>query len=339
MTLTHNKTPYIADTFPVQDREGNPVALTVVKATFRFGADGEVALADEQVPICLADEYRGEVTASSLCYASDLALEKTGTDIVLNGKAYAPGGRPVTRLGVRLAVGRVSKTLSVRGDRFWQVGMGLISASRACPFITMPLVYERAFGGEDRFHNNEKKWGVCRKNPVGTGFRLSRKKKAIDGLTLPNIEDPRRPMKRWNDKPEPAGFGFVAPAWEPRAGRCGTFDAAWERHRRPLLPEDFDPRFYNAAPEDLIARPFLDGNEKVVLKNLHPEAELVRFSLPRLHLVTAYIFEHQTWKPQPVFDTLIIEPDENRLIMVFRSSYAGPEPLTRLKQVHVYENA
>jgi hypothetical protein len=227
----------------------------------------------------------------------------------------------------------------VHGDRFWQVSMGLISPSRTVPFVKMPLVYERAFGGEDRFHDNEKKWGVCHQNPVGTGFRLNRKKTALGGLKLPNIEDPRRPMKRWRDKPKPAGFGFIAPFWEPRASRCGTFDAAWENGRRPLLPEDFDPDFYNAAPPDQIARPFLTGLETVFLKNLHPSAERVSFKLPSLSLVNAYIFEHQTYKPKPVFDTLIIEPDENRLIMVFRSCYAGPENLSHLKQVHVYENA
>lgn len=339
MTLSHNTTPYHVETYPVQDKDGNPMALTVTKATYTFSLSGEVGIADEQVPITLGDEYRGDVKTTSIRYASDLVPEKRGTDIALNGHAHAPQGKPVKKLQVGLAVGNVSKTMTVWGDRFWQFSMGMVSKSRSFPFVKMPLVYERAFGGEDRFHDNEKKWGVCNENPVGTGFRLNRNKEALDGLKLPNIEDPKQLMVRWNDKPKPSGFGFIAPYWAPRVSQCGTFDEAWDKGRRPLLPKDFDLGFYNAATPDLISKPFLKGIETVFLKNLHPAAERLSFKLPNISLVNAYIFEHQTYKPKPVLDTLIIEPDENRFILVFRSHYSGPEKLSHLKQVHVYEKA
>ena len=39
----------------------------------------------------------------------------------------------------------------------------------------MPLLYERAFGGEDKTHQNNKKHGKYESNPIGTGFRLNKK--------------------------------------------------------------------------------------------------------------------------------------------------------------------
>lgn len=338
MLSTNNPTPYISETYPAQDKDGKPLAVTVIKATFGFSAKGEVGVAGKQVGLWMGDEYVGAAGVSSVRYGSDLSPEKTGTDIVLNGHAYAPMNRPVPRLQAGLKVGRVSKAVTVTGDRFWQVSMGMVSATKPVPFVKMPLSYERAFGGEDRFHDSEKKWQVCKENPVGTGFRVRRKKEAIDGLKLPNIEHPKALMRKWNDQPPPTGFGFVAPFWEPRASLCGTYSKAWENERRPLLPMDFDPKFYNAAHPDLIVQPFLSGNETVHLSHVHPDEEKITFKLPGIQPMCSYIFEHQTFRRKPVLDTLVIEPDEHRFIMVFRCSYNGKEKLSDMKQVNVYED-
>ena len=41
----------------------------------------------------------------------DYALEKPYCDVLLNGAAYAPGGRPVERIAVGLQVGRVAQVV------------------------------------------------------------------------------------------------------------------------------------------------------------------------------------------------------------------------------------
>ncbi len=68
-----------------------------------------------------------------------------------------------------------------------------------------------------------------------------------DGVSLPNLEDPADPLLRWGQIAAPAGFGFVSPDWEPRASLGGSYDETWRRERMPLLPGDFDRRFFNAA--------------------------------------------------------------------------------------------
>ena len=337
-----NKTPYTTHTFPVREPGGKTTVVTVVKATYAFTTDGHVSLAKHQAPLCMGDEYTGTPGRSSLRYGSDMVPVKTGTDILLNGHVYAPMNRPVERLQAGLKVGRMATSVTVWGDRFWEFEMGLATAGKPEPFVQMPLCYERAFGGEDPFFNESAKKGSFPENPVGTGFRITRSKEALDGLKLPNLEQPRKPIKRWIDKPAPAGFGAIAPYWEPRASMCGTYDDNWYQERRPFLPEDFNPDFYNVAPKNLVARPYLKGGEKVQLIHLHPETKKIVFYLPENRLICSFIAKTViagtvAVNQKPVLDTLIIEPDERRFILVFRCSYAGWDVFSPDKKVVVHE--
>lgn len=65
---------------------------------------------------------------------------------------------------------------------------------------------------------------------------------------------------------------------------AGTYDEAWRANRHPLLPEDFDSRFWQCAPEDQIARPFLRGDEAYTLTHLHPDYPRAHGRLPGLGL-------------------------------------------------------
>jgi hypothetical protein len=47
-----------------------------------------------------------------------------------NGSAYAPNGKPATKVKVSLKVGSLSKSFHVVGNRFWKKGSLSISASR-----------------------------------------------------------------------------------------------------------------------------------------------------------------------------------------------------------------
>jgi hypothetical protein len=58
-----------------------------------------------------------------------------------------------------------------------------------------------------------------------------------------------------------AGFGFISPHWQPRAGLAGTYDASWQASRAPLLPVDFDRRHLNAVSPGLVAPGYLRGGE------------------------------------------------------------------------------
>src|SRR5690606_33596378 len=138
---------------PGADRR--PCLGVVLKATFRLpeGVGGIAELAEEQLPLVAEDEhYDGDATGS-VRLERDLVPFKPRADIVLVGSAHVPGGRAATELDVGLRVGRVQHVARVIGDRRWLFPSRAVlvpTMSRPEPFTTMPLVYERAFGGTDR---------------------------------------------------------------------------------------------------------------------------------------------------------------------------------------------
>jgi hypothetical protein len=113
----------------------------------------------------------------------------------------------------------------------------------------------------------------------------------------------------------------VSPHWHPRAALAGTYDEAWSKTRSPLLPKDFDRRHLNAASAGLVAPGYLKGNEQVTVVGAAPEGRL-SFALPGLLPPTVQV-ALTAGDPQAVtmaFDTLIIEPDEKRVQMLWRGN-------------------
>ena len=317
------------------NQHGAEMLSVAVKGAFAIPGRGQGArLADDQIPPLATDVYTGEPGKSSLKYPADLVLGKPGTDVILIGTARSPGSRPVTRLEASVRVGPVSKQISVTGDRCWEegpLGIGL-HMTRPVKFQEMPLVYERAFGGMDRTHPDEKRHGGDMRNPAGLGFRLN--KHAAAGAPLPNLEDPGHPMTSWKDRPPVAGFGPIDGAWEPRLRFAGTYDDNWQKSQAPLLPPDFDPRYFNVAPEGLVADGYLRGGESVDLVNVS-ERGRISFHLPgvgvdlALHLGgTSQLQKADLW-------TIILEPDEHRFCMVWGSSFSIGKHPARASYVEV----
>jgi hypothetical protein len=245
-------------------------------------------------------------------------LGKVGTDVVLTGHAYAQRyGDPY--VDVSLSVGRLKKTVRVFGDRWWERSLGIYRASKAIPFRRIPLVYERAFGGVDRSHSDQKRHEWEMRNPVGVGFRAKRSKLPLKGARLPNIEDPNDLISRPRDRPEPAGFGFIAPSWKPRTEYQGTYDANWQRKRMPLLPEDFDDRFNNAASHDLIADGYFVGGELVQVRNATPSGVL-RFRIPCIMLESSLLIDAEICRIDMQLDTVVIDTDLSRFILTWRGT-------------------
>ena len=314
MWQVDNRTPFAAERGWVRDRNGAEVWLVAVKCTFDIQPDGSTVVSDDQPPVLRVPEYNGEPGKSSLRVEADLNLTKTTTDVIVVGHAYAPHGRPVAQMDVGLRVGPLQKVLRVSGDRTW----GVVGTSSPQKFLKMPLVYERAFGGVDhKSEQPERDWEW--RNPVGTGFAVSRGN--LRGVAVPNFEYPSELVASWNDRPRPAGFGPIGPHWQPRAGFAGTYDEAWTKERQPLLPADFDDRFFQCAPLDQQSPSFLRGGEPVVLYRLTPEGEL-RFALPKIFLGFETRFSdgsRETHKERRLH-TIIIEGDVPRVSLVWHTA-------------------
>ncbi|HYV48318.1 MAG TPA: DUF2169 domain-containing protein [Myxococcaceae bacterium] len=312
-----NRTPYQAMLFPALTREGDELCLVIVKGTFTFGA-GRAAVepAGEQVPVMAADVPYGDPATSSAKYEADTSPPKPGTDVVLVGQAHSD--KAVTELDVGLSVGPVRQVLRVFGDRVWYQGPLGWTPTAPKPFRSMPLTYERAFGGQDAVVADKAK--AEPRNPVGTGFVGAGGKDRIEHLPLPNLEDPANLIGSPSDRPAPVGMGFVGRHWAPRSAFVGTYDEQWREERAPLLPLDFDERFYNGAPEALVARPHLRGGEPVRLLGCSPEARVVDFRLPAVKLQVEAVIRGATRTAAPVLDTVVIEPDERRVALTWRAA-------------------
>jgi hypothetical protein len=314
MWLVDNRTPFAADRAWVRDRDGAEVWLVAVKATFDIGPDGALSLSDDQPPVLRLPAFHGEPGKSSIRHEADLVLCKRTTDVLVVGHAYAPHGRAVTDLDVGFRVGPVQKILKVFGDRSW----GALGPGAAEPFVKMPLVYERAFGGVDTNSDQpERDWDW--RNPVGCGFAVQ--KAHLRDVPVPNVEFPDQLVRAWDDRPAPAGFGAIASHWQPRASYAGTYDERWMKDRQPLLPDDFDERFYQCAPKDQQAPAFLVGGEPVACFNLSPVGDL-RFMLPRLHLGfdTRFFDGSREIHKLRKLHTVILEPDFPRVSLVWHSA-------------------
>jgi hypothetical protein len=312
-----NRTLFVASLLPAMEVDGGDAVQVIIKGTWALLAGGRLERAGKQIPLVLADEYYGEPAVSSLRCASDLAPEKRGTDIVLSGSAHAPDG-DTTEVDVTLEAGPLRKTVRVFGDRRWSKSLFSASFSKPKPFDKMPLKYELAFGGTDQTHKKESQWAFEPRNPVGQGLIANPSRDDFGEVPLPNLEDPSALMTRPQDRPTPTGFGFIAPNWEPRKKYAGTYDDVWLNSRCPLLPTDFDPRFYNAAHPDLINKEFFKGGEPVRVINASKNGTL-EFKVPKMEVIVEFYIDGKATKQACNLDTVVIEPDAQRLQLTWRT--------------------
>jgi hypothetical protein len=332
MLQLKNHTPYQAAIAVFPNEQAVDSLYIMLKATFSIGE--HVSVAQEQQPIVMADEYWGEPGQSSLKYASEYHLVKPTTDIVMMGAACAPDKQTVEALDVRVSVGQYHKTIRVFGNRRWITGMMGLDISRPVPFESMPLVYERAFGGIHEPEDEKTPISYEPANPVGVGFLGNRKPKEMKGMPLPNLEDPTQLIKTTTDSPTPAGVGVVAPAWAPRIHYAGTYDEQWSKKRAPYLPDDFDLRFFNSASSGLVCHSYLKGGEPVAMVNMAPEGPL-RFNLPMVVLEARVRIAGGTQTPPLNLETVLLEPNEHRCSLLWRAMVTcGKQPL-KVEEIHI----
>ncbi|GAA4354409.1 DUF2169 domain-containing protein [Variovorax defluvii] len=329
-----NRTPYAAERTWVRDRDGAEIWIVAVKCSFDILADGGTVLAEVQSPVVQVPAFANpaEPARSSLRHDTDMVRTKLTTDVLLLGEAHAPGGVPVATLDVGFRVGPVVKRLRVTGDRVWLGG----SPSEPEPFATMPLCYERAYGGVDPASRRSARPQWDARNPAGTGFVLDAA--GAEGVRLPNIEYADRPVQGWSDRPAPAGFGPLGVHWQPRLSLAGTYDERWMRERQPLLPHDFDDRHYQCAPADQQSPQFLAGGEPVALVHLARQPEL-RFTLPRvlLRLDTFFSDGTRTMHARPRLHTVILEPSALRVSLVWHSALPCHTKVHKLQKTRIVE--
>lgn len=327
-----NRTPFAFTPLFVSDEDGRPIVSTIVKATFDVSRRGVVTIAEKQEEVDFAGKHNGAPGKSSVRIEPEVAFIKPATDCVLLG--HATSSIPATIVDVTFAVGPMYKTARVTGDRWWTEGALGLAMTSPVPFERIPLVYERAFGGWDLTSEKPEHHEAEPRNPAGVGF-VGRHGTCMPGTPVPNIEDPLDPQTSAGGRCQPVGFGFVGCEWQPRAQYAGTYDEKWTKDRSPLLPTDFDRRFFNGASDGLIALGYLNGDEMVVAMGVTPEGRW-DFRLPGVHAprCTVAVRYGDSLTLQTNLDTAIVDADARRLTLLWRAFTplrSGPHDVSAIR--------
>lgn len=313
------------------DPDGRERLVVVVKGTFVIPeTGGEVRLAEQQAPLVMADEFTGEPGLSAMRYESDFAPFKPRCDVIVNGSAYAPGGRPARRVPVSLRVGAMVKSFDVVGDRVWR----RLGKTRPEPFTVMPIHYGRAYGGVDSTPDRPERQAWYTANPVGVGHYPLSRGANLRGKRLPNTQERRRPVRSKSHRYRPMSFGPVGRNFAARIRFAGTYDQDWQEKVFPFLPADFDPHYYQCAPEDQQI-PYPRGGEVVELLNLSPNGRL-SFRLPTIEVPVEFTDHHyQQASTRAVLDTVAIDGDAGRVLTSWRISHPLKRNLLEMREVVV----
>lgn len=320
------------------DKAGRESLVVVTKGTYGIpdDAEREPPLHDVQVALVMSDVFTGEPGFSAPLYEIDFAPHKPRCDVLLNGSCYAPNGRPVPYVAVGLRIGPLTKAFKVVGPRVYESGLARCKPSEPQPFAVMPITYNNAYGGIDRTNEDPGKQQWYPLNHAGVGYHPG-KGAELDGKPLPNTEELGDPISRPDGSYQPMAFGPVGRAWQQRIRWAGTYDQAWLAEKAPFLPDDFDDRYFQSAAEDQQID-FPRGAEQVVLSNLTPRGRLA-FRLPDLSLpVRLWRKDGSRHDGTPVVDTITIEPNLNRFILVWRASFPLRRNIFEVRQVVVGMN-
>jgi hypothetical protein len=332
---------------------GEVFDVLVVRGTFEFdSAGGELTLAGEQQSIRYGDEFEGAVESNPLravlTREGDLVLFKPTTDVYLTGTAYPADRLPARSWIASLSVGPVRKVLRLYGPRWFEKRWDGWRLTETEPTTELVLDYRQSFGGS--FSAGED--GLTQEhvykpdNPAGMGWlpddksleKLSEPaREAIEAevsgaqfLDAPRIDDPREPVVHPQQDAATQGFGPVARWCSTRLQHAGTYDDNWRASVYPQLPNDFDPRFYQSAPPDLVCPEYLKGDEPIEIVGILAEGP-VRGKLPGTHVLAAITTDaDQRRGGRLVLDTVAIDVDALCVTLLWRATFERADPVRRV---------
>lgn len=326
-----NPTPFVMDRAVFWDRSGAEQIVMALKGTWDIKPDGSLSLSEQQAPINMVEQFLGEPDSSSITLEAELGPIKPATDIFLTGSAKAtiPGTRV---MDIRLKVGNLGRTARVFGPRVWKRRLGMHRISDPDPFESVPLIWENAFGGTDLSPSKEKHHSWLAENPVGCGYLAKHSKLDWLGQPLPCIENPQDLLTSPKQKSKPVGFGPIARHWQPRVNFAGTYDDRWTEERMPLLPDDFQDQFHNAAPAGLVAESYLKGGQEIEIFGCTTEGKL-HFPLPEINAFGLITVGEEALVTDLALNTVTIDSDALQLRLLWKGAIEVHGRLNQIQQV------
>ena len=231
----------------------------------------------------------------------DLGIPKSRSEYLVVGSAHQPGGEPGELRHVRVKVGELEKSVYVIGDRVWDDGV----PTKPTEFTSMPMTWDRAFGGE-KFE----------RNPIGKGL-VEREEELAP---MPNLELPGQMIDELDDAPDPAGFGPIDFMRPQRFSLAGTYDKEWLDTCFPGYPKDMDWRIWNLASADQQQEAPFRGDEEILVEHMHPSVPNMRGKLPGLRAV-CYV-QQQGWlkEVETRLTTIWVLPEIKRGIAIYHGA-------------------
>lgn len=329
----------------LQPTRDQPPTFAYAIAKLTFGLEDGLVPTDA-IPLYGAlDDLR-----NGLPEGSDYWWMKSRTDVVVNGSAWAPGGKPTHKMEVTCSVGTHNKRIAVFGKRHVEwTGAGRPFVGPPEPFESVALSEDHAYGGmdprvpipstsrlEDVLAVIAEPPGRYPRNPRGKGYLVMPDR--VDGAELPNLEDPEDLLTderlivgepaHWHRQPLPWCLGWQSPACLTRYARLGA-DAHFPvadpstlaEVQRGFLPADyrerkkFDRIYHQEASLGMCFEPLGPG-VPISLSGVHPERRTISFEMPASPIIEITI-EESFERPPPLCTAVIIEPDAERVSFVY----------------------
>lgn len=336
-----NSAPFQATTFLHEQYSGEAVQILVVKGTW-FLSSGHFTPPHLQAPINVNDEtvkledldlepvqrqaIAGREADTWLRYESDLIPPKPRFDLIINAWVQ---NRNQRFLKMPFTVNFNDQQLVhwvALAPRIWSHGvLGPVIKDATTLVSKVPAFNVFAFGGpanrtttpvpHEREPVETDTWPA---NQDGMGYCTDAIRAA--GVALPWLEAPNHLISQWRNRPLPAALGHISRADSPRCISRGTSGG-----NKGKPPTDFDPVSLNAAPPSLQLMRLPTPGDRVRLLNLNRSGECT-FKFPQLTL--SAMGESRTGKRLPPvqlrWDTLLLEPEEDRASIVWRAAVGDP---------------
>lgn len=319
MWQVENHTPFATAGYFLRNSQGVEHWVVAMRASISLAPEGLPRRAEEQLPVRMLPLY--DASGDELIEDSDFAPFRPECDILLYGTAVPPTEGQHQFFPVSLSVGAMQRRLYCHGPR--QLGRTRLGhrVEYLGPAEPTVLSWRQASGGTDPYSGQADAQTEA-DNPIGMGWTADLRQipRGAHLRLAPLDTQPDSDIKRIA-RPQPAGFGAIAPSWRPRRALAGTYDAQWEKDRHPLPPLDFDDKFHQIAPVGQTAN--LRGGEVVALENVSRPGTM-HLRLPQV------IAEAQTFMGARRITTrmrlvsLLIRADEGQISMVWNTAIPCP---------------
>jgi len=244
-------------------------------------------------------------------FPGDVPFLTGGIDVFVIGSLWQPEALPAAELTAEIRIGeRFARRITAVGDRLWVRRNGALEPGRPEPFASMPLTYDRAFGGVVQMETGPCAWPP---NPAGRGFYLTPEE--AEGRPLPNLEDPARRIATVEDHPEPMATGPYPADGSLRVERAVELDTESDNPGMKRI----HPLVFNQANPGMIIPPADTPRpgETVEVTHASPEGAL-RFAMPATALHAAVDLADRHYDFPLHLDQVLLLLEERRVVLGYR---------------------